>query len=104
MEPGGGLRKAKRPLGLAQPGRRRTLGYQAGKPDKGLAFWWLEVPMSGEVQRWSKRRKLEIVTRLFSGESLEDVSREVGVEISRLEKWRDRGVRRLEEGLREREP
>ena len=59
--------------------------------------------MSGEVQRWSKRRKLEVVMRLFSGESLEDLSREVGVEISRLEKWRDKGVRGLEEGLRERE-
>ena len=59
--------------------------------------------MSGEVQRWSKRRKLEVVMRLFSGESLEDVSREVGVEISRLEKWRGKGIRGLEEGLRERE-
>ena len=59
--------------------------------------------MSGEVQRWGKRRKLEVVLRLLSGESLEDVSREVGVEISRLEKWRGKGVRGLEEGLRERE-
>ena len=41
--------------------------------------------------------------RLFRGESLEDVSREAGVEISRLERWKDKAMRGLEEGLRERE-
>lgn len=59
--------------------------------------------MVGEPQRWSKRRKSEVVMRLFRGEALEDVSRDVGVEISRLENWRDRARRGLEEGLRERE-
>ena len=59
--------------------------------------------MSVDVQRWGKRRKMEVVMRLFQGESLDDVSRDVGVEISRLEKWRDKAMRGLEEGLRERE-
>ena len=59
--------------------------------------------MSGDIQRWGKRRKMEVVMRLFRGESLDDLSREVGVEISRLEKWRDKAMRGLEEGLRERE-
>lgn len=59
--------------------------------------------MSAEVQRWGKRRKMEVVMRLFQGESLDDVSRALGVEISRLEKWRDKAMRGLEEGLRERE-
>lgn len=59
--------------------------------------------MSGDIQRWSKRRKMEVVMRLFRGESLDDVSRDVGVEISRLEKWRDKAMRGLEEGLRERD-
>ena len=59
--------------------------------------------MSAEPQRWSKRRKMEVVMRLFRGESLDDVSREVGVELSRLEKWRDKAMRGLEEGLRERD-
>jgi len=59
--------------------------------------------MSADVQRWSKRRKMEVVMRLFRGESLDDVSRDVGVEISRLERWRDKAMRGLEEGLRERE-
>ena len=60
--------------------------------------------MSADIpQRWSKRRKMEVVMRLIRGESLDDVSREVGVEISRLERWRDKAMRGLEEGLRERE-
>ena len=59
--------------------------------------------MSADVQRWSKRRKMEVVMRLFQGESLDDVSRDVGVELSRLEKWREKALRGLEEGLRERE-
>ncbi len=59
--------------------------------------------MSAEVQRWGKRRKMEVVMRLFQGESLDDVSRAVGVEIGRLEKWKEKALRGLEEGLRERE-
>ena len=59
--------------------------------------------MSADVQRWSKRRKMEVVLRLFRGESLDDVSWELGIEISRLERWRDKGLRGLEEGLKERE-
>jgi hypothetical protein len=63
----------------------------------------LEVAMSAEVQRWSKRRKMEAVLRLLRGESLDEVSRDVKVEISRLEAWRDKGIHGLEEAMRERE-
>jgi transposase len=59
--------------------------------------------MSDEIQRWSKRRKTEVVMRLFRGESLDDVSRDLGVEISRLDRWKAKALRGLEEGLRERE-
>jgi transposase len=59
--------------------------------------------MSSDIQRWSKRRKAEVVMRLIRGESLDDVSRAAGVEISRLERWRDKAMHGLEEGLRERE-
>lgn len=59
--------------------------------------------MVDEPLRWSKRRKLEVVLRLLRGESLDDLSRELKVEISRLEKWRDKGLHGLEVGLRERE-
>ena len=59
--------------------------------------------MSVEARRWSKRRKMEVVLRLFRGEPLDDVSRNVGVELSRLEAWRDKAMRGMETGLKERE-
>src|SRR5690606_8679342 len=39
--------------------------------------------------RWSANRKIDVVLRLLRGESLEDVSREVGVEAHRLAAWPD---------------
>ena len=33
-------------------------------------------------KRWSARRKAEIVLRLFRGESIDDVSRDIGIEVS----------------------
>jgi len=59
--------------------------------------------MADEPQRWSKRRKMEVVLRLFRGEPLDAVSRELKVEISRLEAWRNKGLHGLEEALKERE-
>ena len=61
------------------------------------------VAMTADVQRWSKRRKMEVVLRLLRGESLDEVSRDVKVEISRLEEWRDNGIHGLEEAMKERE-
>jgi transposase-like protein len=34
--------------------------------------------------RWSANRKIDVVLRLLRGESLEDVSRQVGVDVHRL--------------------
>ena len=42
-------------------------------------------------QRWSASRKRDVVLRLLCGESLEALSREVGVEIYRLEDVAGRG-------------
>ena len=53
-------------------------------------------------QRWSASRKRDVVLRLLRGESLEAVSRELGVEIYRLEGWRERAVAALELGLKDR--
>ena len=39
-------------------------------------------------QRFSARRKLEIVLRLLRGEDLELLSRELGVTAARISKWR----------------
>ena len=54
-------------------------------------------------QRWSVGRKRDVVLRLLRGESLAALSREVGVEIYRLEDWRDRAVAGLERGLQARQ-
>jgi len=59
--------------------------------------------MSKHIQRWSRQRKMDVVMRLLRGESLDDVSREVKVEISRLEGWKNKAMRGIETGLKERE-
>ena len=59
--------------------------------------------MSADIQRWSKRRKMEAVLRLLRGETLDEVSRDLKVEISRLEAWRDKGIHGIEEAMKERE-
>src|SRR5690242_4141059 len=57
---------------------------------------------SKAIQRWSATRKREIVIRLLRGESLEAVSREIGIEPYRLERWRDKALAAMDAGLRER--
>ena len=54
-------------------------------------------------QRWSLARKREVALRLLRGEPLDALSRELGVEIYRLEKWRDRALFGMDAGLKERE-
>ena len=54
-------------------------------------------------QRWSVGRKQEVVLRLLRGESLDALSRELGVEIYRLEVWRERALVGLELGLKDRQ-
>jgi len=54
-------------------------------------------------QRWSVARKREVVLRLLRGEAVEGLSRELGVEIYRLEKWRDKGLSGIDAALKERE-
>ena len=53
-------------------------------------------------QRWSASRKRDVVLRLLRGESLEALSREAGVEIYRLDAWRERAMAGLELGLKAR--
>ena len=54
-------------------------------------------------QRWSAPAKREVVLRMLRGESVEALSRELGVEIYRLEKWRDKGLSGIDAALKERE-
>ena len=55
------------------------------------------------VARWSAERKKAVVLRLLRGESVDAVSREVGVPIYKLEQWRDRALTGIDAGLKERE-
>jgi transposase len=57
----------------------------------------------GPNQRWSARRKRDTVLRLLQGEPLDAVSREVGVEIYRLEAWRNQAMEGMESALKKRD-
>jgi hypothetical protein len=56
----------------------------------------------GPNERWSARRKREVVLRVLRGESVDAVSREVGVESYRLEQWREKALLGVDEALRDR--
>jgi len=60
------------------------------------------APGGAGVKRWSANRKKEVVLRLLRGEPLDALSRALGIETYRLERWRDRALASLDAGLRER--
>jgi hypothetical protein len=57
----------------------------------------------GPGQRWSAARKREVVLRLLRGEPIEALSRELGIEIYRLKKWREKALSGIDSALKERE-
>jgi transposase-like protein len=79
-------------------------GMQGGRRPTGVP------PADGAVvgplapgQRWSVARKREVALRLLRGESVDALSRELGVEIYRLEKWREKALSGIDAALKERE-
>jgi transposase len=60
------------------------------------------VPLASG-QRWSVSRKREVVLRLLRGEAAEDLSRELGVPLYKLEHWRRKAESALDGALKERE-
>lgn len=54
----------------------------------------------GPGQRWSVARKREVILRLLRGEPLELLSRELGVEIFRLEAWREKALSGIDASLK----
>jgi transposase-like protein len=54
-------------------------------------------------QRWSVSRKREVVLRLLRGGAAEDLSRELGVPLYKLERWRQKAEAALDGALKERE-
>jgi hypothetical protein len=58
--------------------------------------------LAGPVRRFSAQRKLSTVQRLFRGERLEAVSRDLGVPVHRMTEWRDRVFAGAEGALKDR--
>lgn len=56
----------------------------------------------GPGQRWSVARKREVTLRMLRGESLESLSRELGVEAYRLAEWRLKAMMGIDASLLER--
>ena len=73
------------------PARAQNAG--AGAPSGG----------AGPERRLSAQRKLAAVTRLFRGEPLETLARELNVTAARLSAWRDRALVGAEAAMKERE-
>jgi hypothetical protein len=66
----------------------------------------IEAPVQGPLgpgQRWSAGRRRDVVLRMLRGEPLAKLSRELGVEMYRLEQWRMQALAGLENGLRDRD-
>ena len=74
-------------------GGRRPTGVPPGGPG---------VRALAQGQRWTASRKREVVLRIFRGEPLDLLSRELGVELYRLGKWRDAALAGMEEALKAR--
>ena len=53
--------------------------------------------------RWSSARKAEVVLRIVKGESLDALSRELGVTAARLAEWRDAALAAMQQGLKSRD-
>ena len=73
------------------PARARNAG--AGAPSGG----------AGPERRFSAQRKLTAVTRLFRGEPLETLARELNVTAARPSGWRDRALVATEAAMKGRE-
>lgn len=57
---------------------------------------------STEIKRWTATRKMEVVFRHLRGESLDFLSREIGVPASQIEEWHQAAVRGIEGSLKSR--
>lgn len=77
-------------------------GTEGGRRPTGVPPGAGGVGPLGQGQRWTALRKREVVLRLLRGEPMELLSRELGVELYRLEKWRDAALGGMEEALKAR--
>jgi transposase len=62
-----------------------------------------DVATGRNTKRWSANRKKEAVLRLMRGEPVDALSRELGIEIYRLEEWREKALQGIDAALKSRE-
>lgn len=55
-----------------------------------------------EFKRWTSSRKMEIVIRYMKGESLDSLSREIGIPASQIEEWHQMALQGIESSLKSR--
>ena len=75
-----------------KPNHRNNEPAGPGEPTKSQ-------PGSGRMERFSVRRKFEAVQRLIRGESLETLSRELGVTAATLSQWQEAVIASALSGL-----
>ncbi len=75
-------------------------GTEGGRRPTGVPPGEAGARALAQGQRWTAPRKREVVLRIFRGEPLDLLSRELGVELYRLEKWRDAALAGLAEALK----
>lgn len=85
---------------VGSEGGRRPSALSTGQD--GAAAGYASGPL-GPGQRWSVSRKREVVFRLLRGEAGEDLARELGVPLYKLERWRQKAEAALDSALKERE-
>jgi len=56
-----------------------------------------------QPKRWSARKKSQVVLRLLRGESIDSVSREIGLPTYVLDEWRQQVVQGMEFSLKNRD-
>ncbi len=87
------------------------VGSEGGRSPSLLSMGQDAPPAGGRTpsgplapgQRWSAARKREVVLRLMRGEAAELLSRELGLPVFKLERWRQRVEAAFEGALKERE-
>ncbi len=89
--------------GSNEKGNNAVVPEGARRATGGMTANGVVVGPLAPGQRWSLTRKREVVLRLLRGESMEALSRELGIELHRLARWRDRALSGMDEALRERE-
>ena len=51
-------------------------------------------------RRWTASRKMDVVLRYMRGESLDNLSREIGIAASQIEEWHHTAIKSIEDSLK----